>query len=155
MSFPIPPFHANPFSLSKSHILGFYAVYLRIIYVYLMLTQRVRSGVRRHSSQSSLPVHCCCGWKFDLCHSHSDAKVLWVKKKKGQKNGRALRGEPLYMDSWSSSWPSSLIGCRYISRTPPVHLKKNTASVHTRMHSPWVYGGVYIMTLKWGFQAKI
>lgn len=101
-----------------------------------MLTKRVRSCVR----SQGLPVH-CCGRMFDLCHSPSAAKVLWVKKGKKRKkkkgNGRALRGELLCMDGWSSSWPSSLIGWRYISRTPPVHLKENTASVHTMMHSVW------------------
>lgn len=36
----------------------------------------------------SLPAH-HCGWKFDLCHSHSAAK--------GQKKGRTLRGKLLYI----------------------------------------------------------
>lgn len=77
-------------------------------------------------------------WLVPFAFSRQSALSEKRKKKEKKKgNGRALRGELLCMDGWSSSWPSSLIGWRYISRTPPVHLKENTASVHTMMHSVW------------------
>lgn len=90
--------------------------------------------VMRETPGPSCPLLRQDVWLVPFAFSRQSAQSE-KRKKKGGGDGRALRGELLCVDGWSSSWPSSLIGWRYISRTPPVHLKENTASVHTMMHS--------------------
>lgn len=124
-------------SLSKSHILGFQAVYLQIIYVYLVLTQWVRSCVRRRSSQAAFLSAAAAGSL--TCATRIEPPKCSEWEKKVQRNGRALRGGLLCMDGRSSSWPSSLIGRCYISRALPVHLKKNTESVYKDAQSSSVW----------------
>lgn len=126
---PLPP----PCSLSKSHILGSPTVYLRIIYVYLILTQWVRSGVRCQSSElGGLPVH-YCGCKFGLCQTCSAGELLGAKKqKKKEEKGRALRGELLY--GWLVCELTQLINWMTLHKLDSPSALEEKQNVDTRMH---------------------
>lgn len=88
------------FSCSKSHILSLEAVYLWIIYVYLMLTQWVRSCVRRQSSQAAFlsaaaagSLTCAIRIQPPKCCESGRKREKKREKRKRLKNGRTLRGE--------------------------------------------------------------
>lgn len=121
--------------MSQSHSCGLIIVYLQIIYVYLMLTQWMRSVLwARQAAFLSAPVagSLACGRRI-----HGEEE--------GPKTGRTL----LYMDNRSCSWSIPNWVALY-KLDSPVHMKQNTAIVH----SPWIYAAVSCV-LSWNFCQRL
>lgn len=121
--------------MSQSHSCGLIIVYLQIIYVYLMLTQWMRSVLwARQPAFLSAPVagSLACGRRIH-----------------GEEEGQRLAAPRCIWTTGPAADPS-LIGWHYISWTPPVHMKQNTAIVH----SPWIYAAASCV-LSWNFCQRL
>lgn len=105
-------FPSSPISMSQSHSCGLITVYLQIIYVYLMLTQWMRSALwARQAAFLSAPVagSLACGRRI-----HGEEE--------GPKTGRTL----LYMDNRSSSWSIPNWVALYKLDSPGAHEAKHS-----------------------------
>lgn len=105
-------FPSFPISMSQSHSCGLIIVYLQIIYVYLMLTQWMRSVLwARQAAFLSAPVagSLACGRRI-----HGEEE--------GPKTGRTL----LYMDNRSCSWSIPNWVALYKLDSPGAHEAKHS-----------------------------